>query len=448
MRSRRTLACAVIVVGAATATALAGCSVQSSTTTTKATASAGASTGTGSPAPSATASGRFGDVAPGVTTSTVKIGIVYPDYASLAQYGLNINQGSFPDAYGALIAKINASGGVDGRKIVPVYGEYSLLSPAAATQTCVQLTADDSVFAVLGTFESDAEALCYAQTHKTAVIGSSLSNADYAQAQAPWFAVDHGSDDAASAIGVLAADGRLAGKKVAVIALQQDEVSMNSSAIPALKASGITPVATAVITASVSDATALGGQVAVAVQKFQASGANVVIIVGGLATEYPPIEAHTTFRPQLMFTSATDATAGTVSSKPDPAVYKNALAADVSTNFNDPANLACIQTVQTAYPSLKGKLVNPLSVKAGAPTLATSVDDACTELGLFTAIADKAGQELNYDTLQQAGTTLGKIHVPYYTADANFTASTPYGDVPFVLFGYDPSNSQFVQQGS
>jgi hypothetical protein len=443
MTSHRTLVRAAAAVAAVAATALAGCSVQSSTA---AAGGAGATATAGTP--SATASSRFGDAAPGVTASSVKIGIVYPNYAALAQYGLNINQGSFPDAYRALIAKINAAGGVDGRKIVPVYGEYSLLSPAASTQTCVQLTADDSVFAVLGTFESDSQALCYTQTHKTAVIGSSLSNADYALAQAPWFALDHGSDDAASAIGVLAAGGRLTGKKVAVIALQQDEVSMDSSALPALKAIGITPVATAVITASTSDSTALGSQVAVAAQKFQVAGADVVIIVGGLATEYPPIEARTTFRPELMFTSASDATAATVSSKVNTAVFKNALAADVATDFNDPAVQTCIQTVEAAYPSLKGKLVNPTLVKSGSPTLATSVDGACTELGLFTAIAGKAGSDLNYDTFQQAGVSLGKVHIPYYTGDADYTPSTPYGDVPDVLFTFNPASSQFVQQSS
>jgi hypothetical protein len=441
MTSRRILIRTAAALAAAATTALAGCSVQSSSSASSAGTSPSGST-------SATAPARFGGAAPGVTASTIKIGIVYPDYASLAQYGLNINQGSFPDAYNALIAKINAAGGVNGRKIVPVFGEYSLLSPAASTQTCVQLTADDKVFAVLGTFESDTQALCYTQTHKTAVVGSALSNADYALAQAPWFAVDHGSDDAGSAIDTLYASGQLTGKKVAIIALQQDEISMNQSAIPALKAKGITPVANAVITASVSDSTALGSQVMVAVQKFQAAGANVVVIVGGLATEYPPIEAQSSYRPTLMFTSASDATAGTVGGKVTPAVFKNALAADIATDFNDPANQACIQTMEAAYPNLQGKLVNPATVKSGQPTLASSVVGACYELGLFTDIAGKAGKDLNYDTFQQAGISLGKIHIPGYSADADFTPSTPYGNLPFALFTFDPSTEEFVQQGS
>jgi hypothetical protein len=442
MTSRRTLIRGAAAAVAAAA-ALAGCSVRSSTSQSSAPAQSSTSA-TSTPASSAAASSRFGGAAPGVTASTIKIGVVYPDYTALVQYGFNINQGSFPDAYGALIAKINAAGGVDGRTIMPVYAKYSLLSPAASTQTCVQLAADDKVFAVLGTFESDTQALCYAQTHKTAVVGSSISNADYALAKAPWFAFDHGSDDTRSAIDTLASSGKLAGQKVAIIALQQDETSMNQSAIPALKAKGITPVANAVISASVADATALASQVTVAIQKFQAAGATAVVIVGGLGTEYPPVEARSTYRPVLMFTSALVANAGTISTKVTPAVFKSALAADVATSFSDPANQACIQTMEAAHPSLQGKLVNPVLVKSGTPSLATSVDLACAQLGLFTAIAGKAGKDLNYDTFQQAGTTLGKIHIPGYSADADFTPSTPYGDLPYSLFTFDPSNSQFV----
>ncbi len=372
--------------------------------------------------------------------------MAYPDFASLAQYGLNINQGSYPNAYTALIAKINAAGGVGGRKLVPVFAKYGLINPAAATQTCVQLTDDDKVFAVLGLFESDTTALCYAQTHKTAVVGSSLSNADYGLAKAPWFAIDHGSDDAAAAVDTLDATGQLTGKKVAVIALQQDAASMQQSAIPALKAKGITPAATAVITASPSDATALGTQVSVAVQKFQASGANVVIIVGGLATEYPPIEARTTYRPTLMFTSASDVNSGSAGTRVSPAVFQGAVAADVATDFADPAQQACLQTMEAAYPSLNGKLVDPTTVKSGQPTLANSVMNACTELTLFDAIAGKAGKDLNYSTFQQAGLTLGKTHIPGHSADANYTPSTPYGDLPFGLFTFNPSTAEFVQQ--
>jgi hypothetical protein len=41
------------------------------------------------------------------------------------------------------------------------------------------------------------------------------------------------------------------------------------------------------------------------VQKFQTAGANTVIIVEGLATEYR-LSGRTTYRPMLMFTSVLD----------------------------------------------------------------------------------------------------------------------------------------------
>jgi hypothetical protein len=49
------------------------------------------------------------------------------------------------------------------------------------------------------------------------------------------------------------------------------------------------------------------------VQKFQTAGANTVIIVEGLATEYR-LSGRTTYRPVLMFTSVLDVNSATASS--------------------------------------------------------------------------------------------------------------------------------------
>ena len=48
-------------------------------------------------------------------------------------------------------------------------------------------------------------------------------------------------------------------------------------------------------------------------QKFQTAGANTVIIVEGLATEYR-LSGRTTYRPVLMFTSVLDVNSATASS--------------------------------------------------------------------------------------------------------------------------------------
>ena len=57
--------------------------------------------------------------APGVSKTSISVGVPYVDLAAVdQQFGLHINQGSYPDAYDALFASINAHGGLNGRKEV------------------------------------------------------------------------------------------------------------------------------------------------------------------------------------------------------------------------------------------------------------------------------------------------------------------------------------------
>ena len=54
----------------------------------------------------------------GVTAKTIAVGLPYVNFAALQSLGVTINDGSFPDAYNAVIAGINAKGGINGRKLV------------------------------------------------------------------------------------------------------------------------------------------------------------------------------------------------------------------------------------------------------------------------------------------------------------------------------------------
>ena len=105
---------------------------------------------------------------PGVTATTVRVGIPYVDLASLASVGVKLNQGSFPDAYNALIAYVNAHGGIDGRKIVPYLVAVNPTATAPAATACTQLTEDDKVFVALAPLSPD----CYLEQHHTPTINS------------------------------------------------------------------------------------------------------------------------------------------------------------------------------------------------------------------------------------------------------------------------------------
>ena len=106
---------------------------------------------------------------PGVTPSSIKIGITYPDVAAIATI-INVNPGNYQVAYNTLINQINAQGGINGRKITPVYAPVDPLGTAGAATACTKLTEDDQVFAVLGFFQA-ADIGCYVTGHDTPIVG-------------------------------------------------------------------------------------------------------------------------------------------------------------------------------------------------------------------------------------------------------------------------------------
>ncbi len=105
--------------------------------------------------------------AQGVTPTTIKVGITYPDVAAIKSI-VNVDPGNYQKAYQALIDKINARGGINGRKIVPVFAAINPLGTAPAATACTELTEDDKVFVVMGFFQTPDTA-CYVQTHHTAL---------------------------------------------------------------------------------------------------------------------------------------------------------------------------------------------------------------------------------------------------------------------------------------
>jgi len=99
--------------------------------------------------------------APGVTATEIKIGIMYlvnGDQAAKTA-GYNVSRGNEEKNWRAVIAEVNARGGVAGRKLVPVFYAWD----AQSTQTtasqeaaeCAAFTQDNKVFAVVTTGTPD-----------------------------------------------------------------------------------------------------------------------------------------------------------------------------------------------------------------------------------------------------------------------------------------------------
>ena len=103
----------------------------------------------------------------GVTATTIQGGNPYVNFVALKSVGVNINEGSFPDAYSAIAAYMNAHGGFDGRKLVMNYAEMNPAVAADQTSSCSTLTEDDHIFVAF----APVFPACYQTTHDTLVDG-------------------------------------------------------------------------------------------------------------------------------------------------------------------------------------------------------------------------------------------------------------------------------------
>ncbi len=386
--------------------------------------------------------------APGVTSDSIKVGIVWVDLSSLVSV-LHINQGDFPKAYQAMVDDINAHGGIHGRKLDATIVGVNPTSQSGADQACTQLTQDDKVFVAVGFFLAD-NVLCYVNTNATATIGGAQTAVRVAQAKAPWYSTDAGENLEINVVKSLAKAGKLNGK-VAVMATAADQDLLNNKIKPALTAAGIKPVSSAILDAPTNDTTATYAQAATISEKFKSDGATQVLLVGTSAPgSYLPGLAKTDYRPQLVISNLTGIQAYTSNKGNDFTVLKDAISGgpnlppDQRLALGGPTK-ACMDVQRKA-----GLVIKPSStVPEGQPDQFVASALACQQMVLLEAILQKAGPTLNYGTFAAAGNSLGKIVLPTFPDAWNFGAPPNADGNPKIFIAqWDPTSSQFNTTGS
>ena len=110
----------------------------------------------------------------GVTKDTIKIGIPLVDFQAIAPY-VDYTFGDTEAISKVFVDDINKNGGINGRKIVPVYKKYPPIpgqKPDPLT-LCTSFAEDDKVFAVVGVFiDFTGQAQeCVSKDHKIVHIG-------------------------------------------------------------------------------------------------------------------------------------------------------------------------------------------------------------------------------------------------------------------------------------
>ena len=359
----------------------------------------------------------------GITATTIRVGIPYVDFAAVRAEGVNLNPGNYVDAYQALIANMNAHGGILGRKIVPYLVAVDPFSPAPAATSCTQLTQDDKIFVALAPLMPD----CYLADNVPTINGSGLEQKTYSPGWAPDFTLTppFSAYDPLQ-LSVFAKMGSFKNKKVAVFGGDSTDESEVTVVQSALKKLHVDVVTTAVDSAPEGDDPAAYAQVAIITQRFKSAGVNEVVAVGdGSATWPDGLSANqSTYNPPWIATNAEDLN-GYLGGANDPTYVTNMLTslpiAQPAQVFSQPSIQQCVRIIHEAYPSdVIGTPPKVATAKSLTNTPYGAPEEACQNLALLAIIAKRAGKHLTESTFARAGESLHKVVLPGSPSPVSF----------------------------
>lgn len=385
------------------------------------------------------------DRAPGVAEDTVRVGVPYVDFSSLRERGVTINHGDYETAYQSVADAINDDGGIHGRTIELTFGPVDPSVDATTQETCTRLTQDDPVFVAVGRFVGD-DVLCYVSVGETAVIGGTMSAERLEEANAPWYTTDSGEDLQTDAARFLADEGHLDGA-VAVVGMAVEQSLVEQSIVPALEDQGVDLVETALIDAPSDDTAANTAAARTIAERFEASGADTVVVAGTAPQPFNLGLAQTGYRPQLAFTNTASVDSYINADGSDLSILEDAVAASYYGPADDQLELPGVTAECFEIQRAAGLVINrPSTVPEGEPNQFAASYYACQQLYLLRAILEAAGPELDYGTFQTAGNQLGEVELP--GAPEPFTFGPPPsadGDPQLYAFEFDPSTDTLVR---
>ena len=379
---------------------------------------------------------------PGVTASTIRVGVPYVDVAAVKAVGVDISWGSVPDAFNAVIANMNAHGGINGRKVVPYLVAVNPTGTAPAATACTQLTEDDTVFAAV----APLDATCYLQ-HDTPVVASVYASGPSSTTAQDFTTTPPNDAYDALSLGVYKKQGVFTHKKVALFGGDTADESELNAVKSQLAKLHVPVVTTAVDSAPQGDLAAENSQVTAIAQRFQSDGVNEVVAVGQGSAVWPEglSSIQSAYNPPWVATSESDFS-GAVGGKYDPAYLKNVV---TSTPLPPPASIwsnagtqQCVHTIKKAYPSDSIRAYGPTVPESDATWM--SVEFACTDMALFSDIAKAAGKNLTVQSFVHAGYGLKNLMLPGGNAPISFAPGRPYALGPVYMVRYDAPTKSLV----
>lgn len=457
LRSAIAVAACAVAVTACSVSSDSADTTQASTTTTATTAAA--STTAGAPttdvtdAPTTTTAATEPTTPAttipvrGVTADTIKLGVALMDVDAVKQQ-FGVDLGHIPDGLAeAFAAQINASGGIDGRKVEVVVRKFLPVGTESSETACRELIEDEQVYAVIGSFLGDG-GLCVTETHATPYFAAfGLTDERQQRSQAPFLSIE--GDALGASIQKIVDSGVLAGKKIAVYSESDSDPNQIATKVTApLRAAGLTVVSEAQLPNESGDVVQAANDIDTIFQRFQADGADALVTVAGAAVLLPALE-RTDWQPQLVFTNGQFTSDGGLANfgLTDFSELEGAIAVSMSLLSDDlvgdPQLQACIDAINTNTGTdySVDDIYDP-KVKPGSRQLGT-LPGLCQVWDMTTTVLERAGDDLSPAALTAALDHVGTFPVAGY-AQAELS-STRWGAVDTVrLWHFDPAQEKFL----
>ena len=366
----------------------------------------------------------------GVTEETITVGVSMLDFELLKELNLSQGWGDQQGVWEALIANLNANGGINGRTVEAVYEFYSPIDPIDAERVCTALTQDNEVFAVLGGFVGPAAGTadpCITGLNETILVGGEINADELERSSAPWYhpepTVEAATDNL---LGLLVSTGRLTdGIPVYVIAGRAAEATVDG-VIDALEARGATVVDRSIIEANDGDTLLQNQQLEVILERFQQSGAEAIMINGNPAATIRGIGAAGLNGKIAVWTNNSGGLNNLGDTITDKSIADGVLTALGPTDgeiFADPLyQSTCHDVVAAAMPD--ADLREPDEYGEEDDYWFSSVRRYCRHLALFVEIATAAGVNLTHDSFRAAAESLSDFALP---GGASSLSATKFG---------------------
>jgi branched-chain amino acid transport system substrate-binding protein len=375
----------------------------------------------------ATTRGSSSTATQGVTKDSIKVGIPLIQFSAIKDF-VDYTFGDTEAISKVFVDYINKNGGVDGRKLVPVYKEYPPIPGGKPDplSLCTSFSEDDKVFAVLGVFiDFTGQAQeCLSKKHHVIHIGHEIDQ--------PW--IDASPDGlmltpdrtkehvAAAIISLMSSTGKFKGKTVAVVGDKNNESRVNDVIMPGLKKAKVKTGSTAIINITGTDTTAAQAQIDSFVEKWKTEGVNMVFLAGNNVSAKQFAESVKAGLPKATLVTDTDTSLDQAKgeqeagAKPNP--YEGMISGMGITQSQrwakkNPSLQKCVDIYEkatgTTVPGPDERKTN-----ADGKTINTdqAVTDACGDLFMFKAIAEKVGPNLTVKNWQKTVDSFGKIELP------------------------------------